>query len=315
MAPVELSALPSRISVGVAQTFRNLVVLPLLDPSSPVAGWLTLDDALERGATEITEVSETGSVPQLQLLNREDTAVFLLDGEELVGAKQNRILNLSILVPGRTSLEIPVSCVEQGRWSWRSRGFSGADRVIYSKLRRSNAEAVSESLAFSGDRRGDQGKVWDDISSKSARMSVHSDTGAASALYERYREDLDGFVAGIEAAPGQVGAAFLVNGRFAGLDLLAGPDVLARLLPKLVRSYALDAMDEQEAGLGRSMPVAAGIRAVREALAAVAQMTAARHPAIGRGQDLRLQGDGLVGGALIAEGALVHLGIWSAAYG
>ena len=238
MVTVELSALPSRISVGVAQTFRNLVVVPLLDPSSPVAGWLTLDDALERGATEITEVSETGSVPQLKLLNRGDAAVFLLDGEELVGAKQNRILNLSILVPGRTSLEIPVSCVEQGRWSWRSRGFSSADRVIYSKLRRSNAEAVSESLAFSGDRRGDQGKVWDDISSKSVRMSVHSDTGAASALYERYREDLDGFVAGIEAAPGQVGAAFLVNGRFAGLDLLAGPDVLARLLPKLVRSYA-----------------------------------------------------------------------------
>ena len=81
---------------------------------------------------------------------------------------------------------------------------------------------------------------------RSATLSVHSDTGAASALYERYREHLDEFVAGVEAAPGQIGAAFLVNGRFAGLDLLGGPDVLVCLLPKLVRSYALDAMDGQE---------------------------------------------------------------------
>ena len=314
MTALELFALSSRISFGSAQTFRNLAVVPLLDSSSPAAGWLTLDDALARGVTEITEVSEAGSVPKLRLLNRGDEAVFLLDGEELVGAKQNRILNLSILVPGKTNLEIPVSCVEQGRWSWRSGGFSGADRVIYSKLRRSNAEAVSESLAFAGDRRGDQGKVWDDIASKSLRMSVHSDTGAASAIYERYREDLDEFVAGIEAAPGQVGAAFVVNGRFAGFDVLAGPDLLARLLPKLVRSYALDAMDEHEVGSHEGSPTAEGIHAVEAALQAVAHMTAAGHPAIGRGQDLRLKGDGLVGGALIAEGALVHLGVWSAAY-
>jgi hypothetical protein len=226
MTTVELSTLSSRISLGSSQTFRNLMVVPLLDRLSPTAGWLTLDDALALG---VTEVSEAGIVPQLRLLNRGDVPVFLLDGEELVGAKQNRILNLSILVPGRTNLEIPVSCVEQGRWSWRSGGFSSADRVIYSKLRRSNAEAVTQSLASVGDRRGDQGTVWEDIASKSARMSVHSDTGAASAMYERYREDLDEFVAGIEAAPNEVGAAFVVNGRFAGLDLLAGPDLLAQL--------------------------------------------------------------------------------------
>ena len=217
-------------------------------------------------------------------------------------------------MPERTNLEIPVSCVEQGRWSWRAGGFSSADRVIYAKLRRSNAEAVSGSLASTGDRRGDQGRVWGDIASKSARMSVHSDTGAVSAIYERYREALDEFVAGIEAAPNQVGAAFVVNGRFAGLDLLAGPDLLARLLPKLVRSYALDAIDGDEASSRGGGSATEGMRAIKAALQAVAHMTAASHPAIGRGKDLRLKGNGLVGGALIAEGALVHLGVWSAAY-
>ncbi|MCG3775344.1 MAG: hypothetical protein JW395_2176 [Nitrospira sp.] len=185
MSTLGFFALSSRISFGSPQTFRNLAVVPLLDPSLPAAGWLTLDDALARGVTEITEVSEAGSVPQLRLLNRGDQAVFLLDGEELVGAKQNRILNLSILVPGKTNLEIPVSCVEQGRWSWRSGGFSSADRVIYAKLRRSNAEAVSESLASANNRRGDQGSVWNSIASKSLRRSVQSPCCADRISHER----------------------------------------------------------------------------------------------------------------------------------
>lgn len=314
MSVAELSALNARISCAPAQTFRNLAVVPLIDRSAGPAKYLTLDEALARGRTEITEVSEAGSVPQLRLLNRGSDRVFLLDGEELVGAKQNRILNLSILVPAQTDLDIPVSCVEQGRWSWRGRSFSGSERVIFSKLRRSNAEFVSANLKAHGRRDGDQGDVWHRISDKARRMSVHSDTGAASALYERYQQDLDEFVSEIGAIPGQVGAAFLVNGRFAGLDVLAGPDLLARLLPKLVRSYALDAVDDEEVGFGNAFVAADAVKFVQQVLEAIERMTADSHPAIGRGRDLRLKGGGLVGGALVEDGAVVHLGIWAATY-
>ena len=314
MPVAELAALASRLSVGDLQLFRSLGVVPLLDSSARPSGLLSLEEALARGTTEVTEISESGSVPQLKLLNRGAEEIFLLDGEELAGAKQNRILNLSILVPGQSELEIPVSCVERGRWSWRGRGFSGTERVVFSKLRRSNAEAVSHSLDRSGRRSGDQGAVWDSISAKSVRMAVHSDTGAASALYERYREDLDEFVAGIAPLPGQVGAAFLVNGRLAGLDVLAGPDLLAHLLPKLVRSYALDVIDEDEGEGGNAPTASSGMQAVLVALESIAHLTPARHQAIGRGQDLRLRDNGLVGGALIADGAIIHLGVWAAAY-
>jgi hypothetical protein len=309
----ELSNLTSTISLGKTQAFRNLAVVPLLDPSKGAAGYLALDEALRRGQTEITEVSDAGSVPQLKLRNRGPYEVFLLDGEELVGAKQNRILNLSILVPGHSELEIPVSCVEQGRWSWRGRGFGGSDRVIFAKLRRRNAESVSVHLAEQNSRTSDQRGVWKYVSDKAQRMSVHSDTGAASALFERYQQDLDEFVAELKPVPGQVGAAFLVNGRFAGLDVLAGPDLLARLLPKLVRSYALDAMDEEATASTGSSPTAA-VQSVQRAIGAVGRMNMETHPAIGRGQDLRLKGSGLVGGALIDGDSMIHLGVWSAAY-
>jgi hypothetical protein len=314
MTVAGLTALNSMLSFGDIQTFRNLALVPLLDPSCRATGCLTLDEALRRGQTEITEVSEAGSVPQLRLRNRGPDEVFLLDGEELVGAKQNRILNLSVLVPGRTELEIPVSCVEQGRWSWRGRGFSGSDRVIFAKLRRRNTESVSVHLAEQNRRSGDQRGVWNHISAKARRMSVHSDTGAASALFERYQEDLDEFVSELKPMSGQVGAAFLVNGQFAGLDILAGPDLLARLLPKLVRSYALDAMDDEANVPTNESTTAEPIQSVKHAIGAITRMNAESHPAIGRGQDLRLKSEGLIGAALVAEGNLVHLCAWSAGY-
>jgi hypothetical protein len=38
-------------------------------------------------------------VPQLLFINDAMRPVLLLDGEELVGAKQNRVLNLTVLAP------------------------------------------------------------------------------------------------------------------------------------------------------------------------------------------------------------------------
>ena len=95
---------------------RGIVVAPLFPRRDPVADYVTLDEALPRGL-RITEVDEAGSVPELVVENPLDERVLLYDGEELVGAKQNRILNVSVLVEAKSKLTIPVSCVEQGRWS------------------------------------------------------------------------------------------------------------------------------------------------------------------------------------------------------
>src|SRR3954466_7738374 len=92
------------------------------------------------GLVKVTEVSEAGSVPELQVENGLDLAVFLMDGQELVGAKQNRILNTDVLVPARSTLRIPVSCVEQHRWrhvsATFSAGGSASHRTRSSKLSR-----------------------------------------------------------------------------------------------------------------------------------------------------------------------------------
>jgi hypothetical protein len=60
---------------------------------------------------------------------------LLLDGEQLVGAKQNRIPNMIVLVAAQTEVTIPVSCVEQGRWGYQARHRSSLCGVSAQKMK------------------------------------------------------------------------------------------------------------------------------------------------------------------------------------
>lgn len=293
------------LEIGPAVAIDNLAMLPLYGPVADGAGYLTLDEALGDGKAEITEVSEAGSVPELRFRNPGDERVLLVDGEELVGAKQNRILNVSILAAAHSEIVIPVSCVEAGRWAHRSRRFSTAPRTQYAAARAARMAQVSERLVASDglSRRGDQGAIWSDIEAKFSRLGAESPTAAMSDLYDSFEDRIERYTNGVAAAPRQTGAVFAINGKIVGLDLFDRPETLARLLPKLVRSYALDALDvdrqEQEA------PEEGDVHAFVAALGAA---KAARFDAVGEGEELRLDGAGTVGAALVVDGRVVHLG-------
>jgi hypothetical protein len=90
-----------QIKIGRKQSFRNLAMFPLLSTYSSDLDYLLLDEAISEGLVEVVEVSEEGSVPELKVTNRSPEMVLILDGEELVGAKQNRIVNTTILIQGK----------------------------------------------------------------------------------------------------------------------------------------------------------------------------------------------------------------------
>lgn len=171
------------LTLGEAQYAHNLSVYPLLADHDGEPGYLTLDQALSEHQARITEVSEAGRVPELAFENLADEPILLLDGEELVGAKQNRVLNFTLLVLGKTRLAIPVSCVEMGRWAQNSEEFRSGGRALYSRARASKMQQVSESLRSSGTRRSDQGAIWDDIAFKMRERSEASRTQAMADIY------------------------------------------------------------------------------------------------------------------------------------
>jgi len=176
-----------------------------------------------------------------------------------------------------------------------------AKRAHYAAGRARKAAQVSESLRTVGSRRSDQSEVWADISEKAVRMDAVSDTGAAAALYDTHRARLEDYLGAFSATDNQAGALFAINGEVVGLDLFDSPITLGSLLPKLVQSYALDAID---AGDSESKPErASGEKLIEDA----ANATAEHFPAVGEGDDLRLRGERLSGGALVADEQIVHL--------
>jgi len=296
----------SAITFGPAQTFRNLTLIPVIADDPVHADYLTLDEALGAKALRIEETSDAGSVPELRVLNDGDLAVLLLDGEELVGAKQNRVLNLSILVPPGSSITIPVSCVEHGRWSRRSARFASSPRVHYSEGRAARTRQVTNSLLTSSSRRSDQGAVWSDIDMKMSRLGAQSETSAMAAMYDELQQPIEDFVGAYQPVPGQVGAMFLVNGQPRGMDIFDAPVTWSKLVPKLVRSYALDALDRDREGAvpADSLTGSAVIDAVLSSKTAV-------FAAVGEGSDVRLTGSALAGAALVARGRTIHLSVFA----
>jgi hypothetical protein len=291
------------VQVGEGITFKNLTMFPILKDSTDQSEYVTLDEALNSGTARVAEVSESGSVPDLQFLNEGDVPILLLDGEELVGAKQNRVLNLTILAPAHEAITIPVSCVEHGRWSHRSDEFSSEDRVHYSRGRSAKAASVSMSMASGGSRRSDQAEVWENISAKSGRMRVSSPTDSMSDIYEQRKQSMTGFVGAFSHSPQQVGAMFGIDGAIAGVDLFDDPGTLSKLLSKLVRSYALDAIETTEE---EDKPTE--VEEAQRFLAILAAVQTQEFPAVGRGTDYRLKDQMVSGGALVDKGHVIHLG-------
>lgn len=295
--------------LGPAISFENLTLFPLMDAGKDRArlDYATLDDALRQGHVEITEVSEQGSVPDLRVVNRGPIPTLIVDGEELLGAKQNRIVNLTILVPAGARLTIPVSCVEAGRWSPRSRAFSAAPRAQHATGRAKRMRHVTESLAARGDRMSDQADVWADIAEKSARLNADSPTAAMEAMFTGHAVTIDGFVEACGPIEGQVGALFAINGRIAGLELCDRSDVLHKLLPKIVRSYAIDAIDARTGLQARRVPDIDGAATARQFMEFIPRALVTTAPAIGAGTDVRLTGAGVTGAALVVDDHMVHL--------
>jgi hypothetical protein len=287
--------------------YRNLTMFGVEGATASTLDYLTLADAMRLEVAKVSEISDGGSVPELLFENSADLPVLIFDGEELVGAKQNRTVNLTILAPAGTTIKIPVSCVEAGRWRRESVHLEMSDRHHFARGRAVRNASVSHSMRLDGSRRSDQRKVWADISAKASRLEAPSPTQAMGEIFDRHRASLDGFVAAFTAGEQQTGAIFAIGSKIVGLDLFDRHATLAAMLPKLVRSYAIDAIETARADDGHAKKEDAA-----EFLARLAMAEIRSYEALGLGTDLRLLTPDVVGGGLAVDGNLVHLAAFAA---
>ena len=292
-------ALP--LQLGEPVTHRGITIVPAFPLRNPVAEYVTLEEALPRGL-RIDEVSDTGSVPELRVRNPLDERVLLYDGEELIGAKQNRILNLSVLVAAGANTAIPVSCVEAGRWHRSSMTFGAADHTAGPELRSRKAVALAPNALARGAAQSD---VWDAIAAKSQRLGVDSPTAAHADLFRARGEAMGELADAFALQPGQCGMALVLPDGRACLDYLSRPEAYARHHRKLLHGYLLDAIEQLD------RPAAEAVRA-NVVVAAVSGAMATRQPSASLGTDLRIKAAGIMASGLELDGEVLQLSAYAA---
>ncbi|MCC7450961.1 MAG: hypothetical protein IT324_26330 [Anaerolineae bacterium] len=300
------------VSIGQAQRFGNMSVYPLHMKNGHQRGYQTLDEALAAQSLAVMEVSEGGSVPTLKVRNTGKLPVLMVVGEELVGAKQNRVLNTSLLVPAEQETQIPVSCVEQGRWSYRSRHFGSTGTTSsHMTLRKMHTANVTDSLRSSRIFDSKQGEVWREVKRKISSTKSISGTHALHDVYEQTEHQLKDYLEAFQPPEAQ-GMLVAINGEVVGADLFDHEETLRMLWPKLMRSYALDALEHASLPQAAEQPSPADLEETQRFITSALQAKDEEYDSVGLGKDVRLSSDKLTGSGLLWEGKLIHASLFKA---
>ena len=291
------------LELGERQEHANMAVFPIFASGNHGPEYLTLKEALDKRLLTVTEVSKGGSVPELMAINTADVPILLLDGEELSGAKQNRVLNTTILLMEHSETVIPVSCTEQGRWSYSSHEFNESGNIMAKSIRWKKTRKVYENLQTSCEFRADQGEVWDDIAAMSRDAGVDSSTSAMNDVFQSKEEALDGYLKAFPLMSGQRGLLVFVNGKVSGFDVLSLGSAYGTLHQKLAKSYAMDAYLDAKKGK-RSYTVSAdeAVRFLKDARSCREE----KYRSTGHGWDYRYEGPSIVGSVLLHAETVIH---------
>jgi hypothetical protein len=281
-------------TLGKPQVAGALAVYPVFGRAQPRLAYRAFAQAVELGALA-KEREGRASVRALVVENPTDRPLLVYEGEEVLGAQQNRTFAASVLVAAGEAVELDVTCVEQGRWDSRRHGEhmrpsrQAADPSLR-RLGRASAGAAGSA---------DQAQVWSAVACRMVDHGVASPSAAMSDVFDRRRGDIDSLGRVVKHLDGQVGAVAAVAGRPVVLDLASRAEVFASLLPRLAQGYALDALgapDRKPGGAAAAEFLHAALDAPRRE---------SRTPGMGRG--FALGSPAVIGSGLEHDGELIQV--------
>jgi hypothetical protein len=273
--PAEAGQPPAAYGYRVLEpiTQGNLTIFPVVAATAhDTRDFLTLDEGLRSGQVEVTEAGRvrplvrrggTQYIPEggaqvntLVLVNNSDRPLILLAGEIVTGGKQDRVVGKDRIIPAHSNpVDLGVFCVEPGRWTARAGG-SG------SKFDAAPAPMVQPSVRKRAMSDKDQQQVWNEVAKSRESMAAAAPAAsgeiAETSSYaqamgnEEVKRQVDSVAVPLERsyqglvrelrARNAVGVVAAVNGEIIWADLFASPQLLEKYWPKLVRSYAAEAL-------------------------------------------------------------------------
>jgi hypothetical protein len=307
MVAAELRRLAETVTRMPRQEGNRISVVPLLAAPKGPPAYLHLDEALCSGLVAIHETSQSGSVPHVRAVSRAALPVLLLDGEELAGARQNRIVNTTVLLKAGRETVLPVSCTEVGRWAYTRPDFCASGHVLAHSVRTGHRSAVTRSVQTDGRFASDQSGVWNDIAALHRRLRSESPTGAMRDAFGSHETALTALLAAFpRVSHQQCGVAILIDGQMVSVERVSHPALWAGVHEKVLKSALIEALDRPYPESGVQKPSRRTVRTFLNALRGAAP-TATVVKSIGHGYDCRFAAGRANVSALVHDGAVVHL--------
>ena len=294
-----INSILDEIKVLNEQTYKNMTVIGLNVPNGDL-DLMSLEIGLDMGLVEITELNEEGSVNEVKVINNAVTPLLLLDGEEIIGSKQNRIVNTTIIIPAKSEKIIPVSCTEKGRWHYKSSKFHYSNHMATSRVRRDKQISVNQSLRNDNSFRSKQSEVWDNIALTEDNLKVNS---KSSALYDSYVQrgsDIDEYKSKFRLDENQNGIIVYINGELVGFEIIYNSKRYGEYHSKLLESYIIDAIgkENEESVMGDLNK--------DELFNKIKESERESYDSVGLGVDYRLEDEEFTGSVMIYDDNLVN---------
>lgn len=217
----------------------------------------TLSEAIDTYGFRISEkkpfgrFEDSGAVNNLTVQNKTSDPVFLMGGDVVQGGRQDRVVGEDQIIAARSLQDIPVFCVEQGRWNFHEEvadpediadrqdkvfAFSGYYHVASADIRHT----------LSGNK--SQQEVWEKVSQLNNAHSIDSQTGAYASLEgsEEFTRRRDAYLRFFEdkfsGVENMVGIMAVSGQQIIATDVFGHPNLLQRQLGALLHSYTIDAI-------------------------------------------------------------------------
>lgn len=221
---------------------RNLLIHPITGPSGNGTDISSLEDILKNSSGEFGEF-EPPDINRISFLNNGDTPVLMIDGEEIIGSLQNRIVSDSTLIMARASAEIPVICAEERRWE--DIGSFQTGYCSYPGIRALLSRRSKET-------NGIQKKIWSEIERKLTVTRTLSATSSMHDIYNNLEDEVTRYLEDFEGLPlDTIGFIGVTGKKILGCDMFLDHTTYGKFEHKLLRSYALDAIEHRKASGGK----------------------------------------------------------------
>jgi hypothetical protein len=295
------------IKVGQPISNEDVTVVPLFGKIDDDCKYMGCGEALDKELLKVQEISESGSVSTLTATNRAEKPVFIISGQGLKGAKQDRIVNVSIIINIRETINVPVSCVEAGRWNYSKDNVFRKSNVAAPQVRYSLHKSVNKNVKTQKNFGSDQNEIWGSVHKVAEERCVESETSCLNDVYDNYETRLKDFSEKIKYPDKSCGLAVFNGSKLVSVDYFGHPELMKANWNDIVRSVALGAVDTLNKPAVRKHGPLKVDQEIKKFLDGIAESAVSPEKSPGKGQYVRSQSKKHEAGLLIDDDKLVHL--------